>query len=126
MWEENRAVMIVKGDLTRPWAPAGLIKENTPPLPHLENFAKAAKNSLIILKSSKPRPPPPPPRQRSPNSLSLGEFHVCVALVFILQECAARAHFIQRLKSARGGGVAWGLERPSETGRGVREWRGEV
>lgn len=105
MWEENRAVMIVKGDLTRPWAPAGLIKENTPPLPHLENFAKAAKNSLIILKSSKPRPPPTPPRQRSPNSLSLGEFHVCVALVFILQECAARANFIQRLKSARGGGA---------------------
>lgn len=40
MWEENRAVMIVKGDLTRPWAPAGLIKENILPLPHLENFAK--------------------------------------------------------------------------------------
>lgn len=54
---------IVKGDLTRPWAPAGLIKENIAIYRRLhvfsqtgknEDFAKAVENSLIIRKSSKP------------------------------------------------------------------------
>lgn len=50
---------IVKGDLTRPWAPAGLIKENIAIYRRLhvfsqtgkneeEIFAKAVENSLII------------------------------------------------------------------------------
>lgn len=60
MWEENRAVMIVKGDLTRPWAPAGLIKPDCrfhilKTLPNSKEFINHPEKQQTMM------PPPPDP-----------------------------------------------------------------